>query len=187
LIDRLGRKVIQIMGFSILTLLFLILGFAYNQIRCYSMWLFITIFLLAQFVSCAGPNTTVFVIPAEVYPTQIRTTLYGISAAIGKLGAVVAEGHIIFYFIFFVCFNLNGFFLNLINIVGFFQLKNIDGITNKGLPLILQIFAGFMLLGGLFSFLLPETKGKSLEELSSVEPDSSHFNSIEMVENLKLK
>jgi PHS family inorganic phosphate transporter-like MFS transporter len=55
------------------------------------MWLFIGIFTLAQLICNAGPNTTVFVIPAEVFPTRIRSTTYGFSAAFGKLGAAISE------------------------------------------------------------------------------------------------
>jgi PHS family inorganic phosphate transporter-like MFS transporter len=93
LIDKIGRKWLQIIGFVILTIIYLILGFAYNPIRCYSMWLFIALFVLAQFFSCVGPNTTVFVIPAEVFPTRFRSTFYGISAGVGKLGAVASESN----------------------------------------------------------------------------------------------
>lgn len=34
-----------------------------------------------------GPNTTTFVIPGEIYPTEVRATCHGLSAACGKLGA----------------------------------------------------------------------------------------------------
>lgn len=34
-----------------------------------------------------GPNTTTFVIPGEIYPTEVRATCHGLSAASGKLGA----------------------------------------------------------------------------------------------------
>ena len=44
-------------------------------------------------------------------------------------------------------------------------MKDLNG-TNNGIPIILQIFSAFMLIGFLFTFLLPETKGKTLEELS---------------------
>jgi Sugar (and other) transporter. len=37
-----------------------------------------------------GPNTTTFVIPAEVYPVRFRTTGHGISAAAGKAGAAIS-------------------------------------------------------------------------------------------------
>ena len=36
-----------------------------------------------------GPNSTTFIIPAEVFPTKYRSTCHGISAASGKAGAIV--------------------------------------------------------------------------------------------------
>lgn len=44
-------------------------------------------------------------------------------------------------------------------------MKDIGG-KDSSVPLIIKIFSGFMLAGLLLTFLLPETKGKSLEELS---------------------
>ena len=48
LIDKWGRKSIQLMGFSILTILFIVLGAAYNQIKEASIALFIIFFTLLQ-------------------------------------------------------------------------------------------------------------------------------------------
>ena len=129
------------MGFIALTILFTVLAAAYNQIRNTSIILFIVIFTLAQFFQNFGPNTTTFVIPGEVFSTRFRSTGHGISAAMGKLGAIISQ-------------------------VGFFQMKDSFGGKNSGIPVLLGIFAGFMFLGFLFTFLLPETKRKSLEELS---------------------
>ncbi|KAF9199902.1 Inorganic phosphate transporter pho84, partial [Haplosporangium sp. Z 27] len=50
--------------------------------------------------------------------------------------------------------------------VGFAQLKDRGG-NNHGIPTLLKIFALFMLIGLLVTFLIPETKGKTLEELSN--------------------
>ena len=43
-------------------------------------------------------------------------------------------------------------------------MRNIHG-KNTGIPIILEIFSGFMLIGFLFTFLLPETKGKTLNKI----------------------
>ncbi|KAJ1914575.1 hypothetical protein IWQ60_008756 [Tieghemiomyces parasiticus] len=139
-IDRIGRRVIQIGGFGILTVLFIILGFAYQPILDTSVALFIVFFTLAQFFTNFGPNATTFVYPSEVFPTRFRTTSHGISAASGKLGAIVAQA-------------------------GFSQLKDIGG-PNAFINHIIQIFALFMLIGFVFSFLLPETKRRTLEEIT---------------------
>jgi PHS family inorganic phosphate transporter-like MFS transporter len=142
-IDRWGRKPIQLMGFIMLTILFVIMGFGYDKLiaTASSTKAFVFLYCLANFFQNFGPNTTTFVIPGEVFPTRYRSTAHGISAASGKLGAIVAQ-------------------------VGFAQLKDIGG-TNKFVKHILEIFAFFMLTGIFSTLLLPETKGKSLEELSN--------------------
>merc|ERR1719230_2106453 len=52
-------------------------------------WLLVVFFGLTFLFSNFGPNTTTFVIPAEIYPTASRATCHGVSAAAGKLGAVI--------------------------------------------------------------------------------------------------
>ncbi|CAF0875134.1 unnamed protein product [Brachionus calyciflorus] len=152
LVDRIGRKPIQLVGFGILTILMLILGFGFNQIRQASVALFIVIFTIMQFFFTFGPNTTTFIIPGEVFPTKYRSTAHGISAACGKLGAIISQ-------------------------VGFFQMRDIGG-RNQSIPLILIIFSFIMFIGFMFTFLLPETKGKSLEELSDEFTSNNNSNSI---------
>ncbi|CAG8525504.1 11421_t:CDS:2 [Diversispora eburnea] len=91
LVDKWGRKFIQLLGFGILTILFTILGFFYHQILDTSLPLFIIIFTSCQFFLNFGPNATTFIIPGEVFPTRYRSTGHGISAASGKLGAIIAQ------------------------------------------------------------------------------------------------
>ncbi|KAF9934724.1 Inorganic phosphate transporter pho84 [Linnemannia zychae] len=150
-IERLGRIKIQLLGFFMSCVLFCILGFAYDKIRSTSAALFVILFALTQLFQNFGPNATTFVIPGEVFPTRYRSTGHGIAAGSGKLGAIVAQ-------------------------VGFSQLKDRGG-HNAFLPQLLQIFALFMFVGLVVTFLIPETKGKTLEELSNEvndEYDSHH-------------
>jgi len=142
-IDSWGRKPIQLMGFSVLTILFVIMGFGYDKLTATdpAKKAFVFLYCLANFFQNFGPNTTTFVIPGEIFPTRYRSTAHGISAASGKLGAIVAQ-------------------------VGFARLKDIGG-TNNFVKHILEIFALFMLTGVGSTLLLPETKLKSLEELSN--------------------
>lgn len=141
LVDKWGRIPIQKMGFIILTVLYLLLGLAFNPIKNTSSALFVFIFALTQFFTNFGPNTTTFIIPGEVFPTRYRSTGHGISAASGKLGAIVSQ-------------------------VGFAQLVNRPK-KNDGIGILLDVFAVFMAIGLAFTFLIPETKGKTLEELSN--------------------
>jgi PHS family inorganic phosphate transporter-like MFS transporter len=144
-IDRWGRKPIQFMGFGLLTILFAIMGFGYQKLTATAQKtkVFVFLYCLANFFQNFGPNTTTFVIPGEVFPTRYRSTAHGISAASGKLGAIVAQ-------------------------VGFARLKDIGG-TNHFVKHILEIFALFMMTGLISTSLLPETKGRTLEEMSNEE------------------
>ncbi|KAJ7352612.1 phosphate permease [Mycena albidolilacea] len=142
-IDSWGRKPIQLMGFIMLTILFVIMGFGYDKLIASTGGknAFVFLYCLTNFFQNFGPNTTTFVIPGEIFPTRYRSTGHGISAASGKLGAIVAQ-------------------------VGFSRMVNIGG-TNKFVKHIIEILAFFMLTGIFSTLLLPETKQQSLEELSN--------------------
>lgn len=83
---------------------------------------------------------THLVVPGEVFPTRYRSTAHGISAAAGKVGAVIAQA-----------------------LIG--PLRNRGG-NNKWLDHVMQIFALFMFCGIFTTFLIPETKRLSLEDIS---------------------
>jgi PHS family inorganic phosphate transporter-like MFS transporter len=107
---------------------------------------FVFLYCMANFFQNFGPNTTTFIVPGEVFPTRYRSTGHGISAASGKLGAIVAQ-------------------------VGFSRLKDIHG-PNAFVKHILEIFALFMLTGCFSTLLIPETKGRTLEDLSNEDQES---------------
>lgn len=48
-------------------------------------------YFLSSFFNQFGPNSVTFLVAAEVFPTPIRATAHGISAAAGKLGALLAS------------------------------------------------------------------------------------------------
>ena len=68
-------------------------GFAYDKLTATasSTKVFVFLYCLANFFQNFGPNTTTFIIPGEVFPTRYRSTGHGISAASGKLGAIIAQ------------------------------------------------------------------------------------------------
>ncbi|KAI0078760.1 phosphate transporter [Panus rudis PR-1116 ss-1] len=142
-VDSWGRKPIQLMGFIMLTILFVIMGFGFDKLNetPSATKAFVFLYCLANFFQNFGPNTTTFIVPGEAFPTRYRSTSHGIAAASGKLGAIVAQ-------------------------VGFAQLKDIGG-TGKFVKHILEIFAFFMLTGIFSTLLIPETNQKSLEDLSN--------------------
>jgi PHS family inorganic phosphate transporter-like MFS transporter len=88
LIDRIGRRTIQIIGFVAISAIFVVLGAAYQHIIKYPA-LFFVIYGLTFFFSNFGPNTTTYIVPGEAFPVSIRSTCHGISAASGKIGAVI--------------------------------------------------------------------------------------------------
>lgn len=75
------------MGFVILTVVFFIIGVFYNSLGTLMLIILITV---ANFFNNFGPNATTFIIPGEVFPTSVRSTSHGISAASGKLGAIIS-------------------------------------------------------------------------------------------------
>ena len=83
-----GRLALQQVGFVITGTLFLLCGALDDQLS--SKWLVVLYFLASFFGQC-GPNCTTYLIPAEVFPTNMLTICHGISAASGKLGAIIAS------------------------------------------------------------------------------------------------
>ncbi|KAI3549343.1 H+ symporter [Colletotrichum filicis] len=150
-IDTLGRKPIQIMGFFMLTVIFCVLGFLLHQLTDA---VFLTLYITGQFFFNFGPNTTTFIVPGECFPTRYRSTGHGISAAMGKVGAILAQ---------------------VISIP--LLAKDVPGDCHGDhcapwLDRLLELFALFMFLGMLSSLLIPETKGMTLEELAGETPTS---------------
>jgi PHS family inorganic phosphate transporter-like MFS transporter len=140
-VDTIGRKPIQLAGFSILTILFVVMGFAYFHISSNGL---LAIFVLAQFFFNFGPNSTTFIVPGECFPTRYRSTSHGISAAMGKIGSIIGQGAIA-------------------------PLRTKGATTDNPNPWmdhVLEIYALFMLLGVGSSMWIPETKRKTLEELA---------------------
>jgi PHS family inorganic phosphate transporter-like MFS transporter len=154
-IDRIGRFTIQLMGFFFMTLFMLALAIPYDY------WTlkenrtgFIVLYSLTFFFANFGPNATTFVVPAEIFPARFRSTCHGISSASGKFGAMVGA-------------------------FGFLYLaQNQDpSKADAGYPAGIGVRNSLLLLGSMnilgfcFTFLVPETNGKSLEEISGEEID----------------
>ncbi len=86
LVDRIGRKSIQIGGFTMITLLLLILGSSFESMSDTSrVALFVLILFFINFgkqlnlpkdhrLIVTGPNSTTFIVPGECFPTRYRST-----------------------------------------------------------------------------------------------------------------
>ncbi|CAF2091651.1 hypothetical protein BRARA_F03806 [Brassica rapa] len=149
-IDIMGRFAIQLMGFFFMTVFMFAIAFPYDHwIKPDNRIGFVIIYSLTFFFANFGPNATTFVVPAEIFPARLRSTCHGISAAAGKAGAIVGA----FGFLYAA------------------QSKDKTK-TDAGYPPGIGVKNSLIMLGVinfvgmLMTFLVPESKGKSLEELS---------------------
>ena len=81
-------KYVQMQGFVFMGLLYSVIGAYWSELRRVPA-LLVFIYGLTFFFANYGPNTTTFVFPSLIYSRECRSTLNGISAAAGKLGALV--------------------------------------------------------------------------------------------------
>ncbi|CBI22559.3 unnamed protein product, partial [Vitis vinifera] len=138
-IDRIGRFIIQLVGFFMMSLFMLIIGIKYEYLRDDNKWLFAVLYGLTFFFANFGPNSTTFVLPAELFPTRVRSTCHAMSAAAGKAGAMIGAFVVATY--------------------------TLDGKANE-IRIAMITMACTNMLGFFCTFLVTETKGRSLEEIS---------------------
>ncbi|KAB5520850.1 hypothetical protein DKX38_025169 [Salix brachista] len=155
LIDYIGRFAIQLMGFFFMTVFMFALAIPYHHwIKRSNRIGFLVMYSLTFFFANFGPNATTFVVPAEIFPARLRSTCHGISAAAGKAGAIVGA----FGFLY--------------------AAQSTDpSHTDAGYPPGIGVKKSLIVLGVvnffgiLFTLLVPEAKGKSLEEISGENED----------------
>ena len=90
LMDRIGRRNMQMQGFFFMAVTFGVLGLGLHQLEG-APGLMLFVYGLTFFFSNFGPNSTTFILPAETFPAHLRTTLNGFCAACGKLGATIGS------------------------------------------------------------------------------------------------
>ncbi|KAJ6838270.1 inorganic phosphate transporter 1-4-like [Iris pallida] len=155
LIDVIGRFAIQMLGFTFMTVFMLALALPYHH------WTtpghhtaFVVMYGFTFFFANFGPNSTTFIVPAEIFPARLRSTCHGISAAAGKAGAII------------------GAFGFLYAAQGKDPAERDHGYPKGiGIRNALFVLAACNLCGLLFTFLVPESNGKSLEEMSRENED----------------
>jgi len=135
-IDIIGRKWLQFGGFLMAGLFLAILAGEINHIGKGPL---VAVFTFLQFFFNFGANTTTFIVAAESFPTRIRATAHGISAAAGKCGAILSS----------LVFN---------------QLKASIGTSN-----VLWIFFATSMAGAVVTLLLDETMGVDPDEKDEAE------------------
>lgn len=86
-----GRKHMMTVGFLLDFVLFVVPAFHYKYYTSKAhIHAFQAMYFLSSFFNQFGPNSVTFIAAAEVYPTAVRATAHGFSAACGKLGALTA-------------------------------------------------------------------------------------------------
>jgi PHS family inorganic phosphate transporter-like MFS transporter len=161
LIDRIGRFKIQLQGFFFMTVFMLGLTIPYNHWLHHNHAGFLVMYALTFFFSNFGPNSTTFIVPAELFPARFRSTCHGISAASGKAGAIVGS------FGFLYASQPS-------------HQSEVPTGYKKGIGIrgALFIMAGVNAMGFLCTFLVPETNQISLEDLSGENEDSNADNEV---------
>ena len=142
-VDRIGRVRIQLLGFTMMSVFIVCLAGPYDQYWTEHKRGFAVMYGMTTFFANFGPNTTTFIIAAEIFPARLRSTCHGISGAFGKVGAIIG---------------VFGFGLVL---PAEKQVRN-----EKQVRAILFVLVGCNLVGLVFTLLLPESKGMALEQIT---------------------
>ncbi|GAK62670.1 MFS general substrate transporter [Moesziomyces antarcticus] len=135
-VDIVGRKPIQLLGFTMNALFLGILAGRFNTLKNQTGPFFV-VFVFLQLFFNFGANATTFIVPAEAFPTRVRATAHGFCAACGKCGAILSS-------------------------LLFSHLASATSLGNQG---VFWIFFGVSVLGALVTFfLVPETNGYDADE-----------------------
>ena len=86
-LDKIGHRRLQLLGFAMMGLCFLIIAAVPGMTTMVVP--FLLVYGVSYFFTEFGPNMTTFVMPSEIYPVSMRATGHGISAGIGKFGAFI--------------------------------------------------------------------------------------------------
>ena len=122
-----GLALLGVAGFSIET------GLAPNLLLIFAG------FAIFNILMNMGPNACTFILPAELFPTEVRASAHGFSAACAKTGAAIGI-----------------FFLPILK-------------ASAGISITLSILAAISFLGFITTLIFRvETKGRSLESLNPV-------------------
>ncbi|XP_057754561.1 probable inorganic phosphate transporter 1-9 [Arachis stenosperma] len=147
-IDRIGRVKIQMMGFFFMALAFFAIGINYDSFwtKERNKYGLLVLYCVAFFFANFGPNTTTFIVPAELFPARFRSTCNGISGAAGKIGAIIGS-------------------------VGFLWASHGKNEDREGFPVGIGMTPSLCILGGvcivgvvITTFFTKETMGRSLED-----------------------
>jgi MFS family permease len=137
MMDRMGRKPIQILGFAMMAISFSAMALIPGIEKL--IFPFLIVYGISYFFTEFGPNATTFVYPAELFPVETRTTGHGIASAAGKIGGFAGV------FTFPTLMAWHGL---------------LSAESGAAIASILGLIVTLLML--------PETKGRTLEDLSAV-------------------
>lgn len=86
-LQYMNTKKLQIIGFMLIAVIFGIMAACFVPLRDHNGDALFAIYCMLLFSLVFGPNLTTYLLPAQVFPKNIRSTFHGISAALGKIGA----------------------------------------------------------------------------------------------------
>jgi len=89
--DMMSLKRLQVGGFALMAAAFLLMAVCFIPFKESHPVLLFVIYCFLLFTLSFGPNVTTYVMPSAVFSHEIRSTMGGISAAMGKLGAVAGS------------------------------------------------------------------------------------------------
>jgi MFS transporter, PHS family, inorganic phosphate transporter len=84
-----STRTLQGIGFFFIAICFIIMAASFVPLRDHSSHILFFVYCCLLFSLNFGPNVTTFILPAQSYPQEVRSTMNGMSAAAGKVGAFI--------------------------------------------------------------------------------------------------
>jgi len=85
---RQSPRYIQMQGFLIMSILYGFIGYFFEDLASHR-WILLSLYGSTFFFSNYGPNSTTYMLPSMTFSRSCRSTLNGVCAACGKVGALL--------------------------------------------------------------------------------------------------
>lgn len=92
LLSRVGTKRLQVYGFFMILVSYAMFALTYRYVTGPDRdWINFCVFGFVIFALNWGVNVSTYVLPTDTYPTEVKSSFFGISAGMGKIGAVLGS------------------------------------------------------------------------------------------------